>query len=108
MRAEEIHQAPIEKGLLPKEHLVNAAYVSAEILIHGLEQHGIGVVGPQRPEPEWQAETEGAYTAEDFHMDREKEGVPNRGLECYAGEAMAEEPAPEITRSTPGSARSAP
>lgn len=71
MRAEEIHQALGAKGLPPKEHLVDAAYVSAELLVSGPEQHGIGVVGPPRPKPNWQAKVEGAYTAEDFHVDWE-------------------------------------
>lgn len=71
MRAEEIHQALAEKGLAPKEHLVDAAYVSAEILVNSREQHGIGVVGPPRPKQNWQARTEGAYTAEDFQVDWE-------------------------------------
>lgn len=72
-RAEEIHQALANKGLAPREHLVDAAYVSAEILVNGLEQHGIGVVRPPRPKQNWQARTEGAYTAEDFHVDWENQ-----------------------------------
>lgn len=44
MRSEEIHQALTAKGLPPKEHLVDAAYVSADLLVSGPKEHGIGAL----------------------------------------------------------------
>jgi transposase len=82
MRTAEIHQALEGKGLPPKEHLVDAAYVSAEVLVSGPERHGISVVGPPRPKPNWQAKMEGAYTAEHFHVDWE-----NRCAVCPQGKS---------------------
>ncbi len=69
MRTAAIHQAVEEKGRAPKEHLVDAAYVSAEVRVSGRAQHGITLIGPPRPEPNWQAKTPGAFVAEDFHVD---------------------------------------
>lgn len=45
--------------------------MSAELLVSGPKEHGIGVVGPPRPKPNWQAKTGGAYTAEHFQVDWE-------------------------------------
>jgi hypothetical protein len=46
MRVEAIHAALAAKGLVPSEHLVDSAYVSADHLIRAREQHGIDLVGP--------------------------------------------------------------
>lgn len=84
LRTAAIHQALDAKGVPPKEHLVDAAYVSAEILVSGREQHGITVLGPPHPEPNWQAKTPGAFVAEDFHVDWEQQRVI-----CPQGKASA-------------------
>lgn len=69
MRTAAIHQALHEKGLAPSEHLVDAAYVSAQLLVSATTEHGIRIVGPPRPKTTWQARTEGAYTVDDFTVD---------------------------------------
>ena len=61
-----IHQALKEKALPPQEHLVDAAYVSAELLVHSQSQYGIELIGPARPNQEWQGQIEGGYTVEHF------------------------------------------
>jgi transposase len=66
-----IHRALVEKGVAPGEHLVDAAYVDAELLVRSREAHGIALVGPGRPDPTWQARVEGAFTAERFEVDWE-------------------------------------
>jgi transposase len=64
-----IHQALLGKGLTPGEHLVDAAYVGAELLVHGREELGIDLLGPPRPNPSWQARIEGGYDIDRFEVD---------------------------------------
>ena len=64
-----IHQALAGKGLTPGEHLVDAAYVDAELLVRGREELGIDLVGPPRPNPSWQGKVEGGYTIDRFEVD---------------------------------------
>lgn len=46
-----IHAALAAKGLPPGEHLVDAAYVDAELLVRSREDHGVDLVGPPRVNP---------------------------------------------------------
>ena len=59
---EPIQQALVDKDVAPQEHLVDAAYIGAELLVHSREDQGIALRGPTRPDPGWQAQVEGAYT----------------------------------------------
>jgi transposase len=70
-----IHRALADKGLAPGEHLVDAAYVDAELLVRSREDHGIDLVGPPRVNPTWQTKAEGAYTIDRFEIDWERERV---------------------------------
>jgi transposase len=70
-----IHQALAGKGLAPGEHLADAAYVDAELLVRSREEHGIELVGPPRGNPTWQTKVEGAYTIDRFEVDWEHERV---------------------------------
>ena len=70
-----IHQALAGKGLVPGEHLVDAAYVDAELLVRGREELGIDLVGPPRPNPSWQAKVEGGYTIDRFEVDWDEQRV---------------------------------
>src|SRR5689334_10755108 len=56
---EAIHAALAGKGLGPAEHLADAAYVDAELLVRSREDHGIDLVGPPRGNPSWQGKVEG-------------------------------------------------
>ncbi len=47
--ADEIHDQLDAKGLLPGEHLMDAGYISAELLLAAPSQRGIRVMGPVRP-----------------------------------------------------------
>ena len=64
-----IQQALVEKALPPHEHLVDAAYISAALLVESQDQQGITLRGPTRPTPGWQAQVEGAYTIDQFEVD---------------------------------------
>ena len=69
MCTETIHKALADKGLPPGEHLVDAAYVSAELLVSSRDDYGIDLVGPARANPKWQAKVEGAYSRDQFVID---------------------------------------
>jgi transposase len=70
-----IHQALVEKDLPPSEHLVDAAYIDAELLVSSHEDYGITLRGPTRPNPNWQANIDGAYTLADFAVGWERQRV---------------------------------
>jgi transposase len=72
---EAIHRALLDKGLVPSEHLVDAAYVDAGLLVRGREELGIDLVGPPRPNPSWQAKVEGGYTIDRFEVDWDERRV---------------------------------
>src|SRR5213078_3335716 len=57
------------KGLVPAEHLVDAAYVDAELLVREREALGVDLVGPPRGNPSWQGKVEGGYTIDRFEVD---------------------------------------
>ena len=66
-----IHEALAGKGLVPGEHLVDAAYVDAGLLVRGREELDIELVGPPRPNPSWQTKIEGGYGIDRFEIDWE-------------------------------------
>ncbi len=70
-----IKQALIEKEVPPREHFVDAAYVSAELLVHSRDEQGITLRGPTRPSQGWQMQVAGAYTIEQFTVDWERQQV---------------------------------
>lgn len=84
-QTEEIHQYLARRGLLPAQHLADAGYVGAELLVRSAQEHGIDLVGPVRPNVGWQARTEGAYDISRFIIDWEAkkaicpEGKESRG-----------------------------
>jgi transposase len=70
-----IQQALVAKGLPPSEHLVDAAYIDAALLVTSREAHGITLRGPTRPNSSWQSQAEGGYTVEPFAIDWERQQV---------------------------------
>ena len=70
-----IQQALIDKELPPYEHFVDAAYISAELLVHSRDEQGIILRGPTRPSQGWQMQVAGAYTVEQFTVDWERQQV---------------------------------
>jgi transposase len=64
-----IQQALVEKTLPPSEHLVDAAYIAADLLVQSRDEHSITLRGPTRPSPGWQAQVDGAYTIDQFEVD---------------------------------------
>src|SRR5215468_8120937 len=72
---EPIQQALIDKDIPPGEHLVDAAYISSELLVRSRDDHGIALRGPARPSQGWQTRVEGAYTLEQFAVDWDQQRV---------------------------------
>ena len=57
------------KELAPREHFVDGASISADVLVASQEEHGITLRGPTRPIQGWQAHTDGAYDLSQFTVD---------------------------------------
>jgi transposase len=72
---EPIQQALVDKGVPPQDHLVDAAYISSEILVHSRDDQGIVLRGPTRPSQGWQTQVEGAYTIDQFTVDWDQQQV---------------------------------
>src|SRR5262245_30229018 len=72
---EPIQQALVEKDRAPREHLVDAAYISSELLVNSRDERGIVLRGPTRPSQGWQMQVQGAYTIEQFAVDFDKKQV---------------------------------
>src|SRR5215470_6442054 len=70
-----IQQALIEKDVPPREHLVDAAYISSALLVSSREEQDIILRGPTRPSQGWQTQVEGAYGPEQFVVDWDQQQV---------------------------------
>src|ERR1043166_2272353 len=75
MCTEPIQQALVDKAVPPQEHLVDAAYISAELLVHSQQTHGIDLLGPTRQNASWQTKVDGAYSVDQFTVDWERQEV---------------------------------
>ncbi|HZS89699.1 MAG TPA: transposase [Chloroflexota bacterium] len=77
-----IHHALARKGLLPREHLVDAGYPDAEILVSSRQEHGVRVIGPVLPDNQWQAQSADAFDIACFTIEWEEQRA-----RCPAGHA---------------------
>lgn len=50
-----IHASLAERDLLPAEHLVDTAYVDADLLVTGHDRYAMELLGPAMPDTSWQA-----------------------------------------------------
>jgi transposase len=64
-----IHEALLDRALLPRQHLVDTAYLDAELMVTSLSDHGVDLVGPARPDVKWQAQTGSGFEAARFAVD---------------------------------------
>lgn len=72
---ESIHHALEAKDLLPTEHLVDGAYLSADGLVDSQQDYGVNLLGPMRQDKSWQARDENAFDLAQFAIDWENETV---------------------------------
>jgi transposase len=70
-----IQDALGKRKLLPREHIVDAGYTDAELLVSSVREHKITLVGPMRPQAGWQTKVAGAYRSEQFTVDWERQQV---------------------------------
>ena len=70
-----IHEALDGKALLPKEHVVDAGYVDGPLLVDSLQEFGIELIGPVRPDVSWQTKAANGYDLSQFQIDWEKHQV---------------------------------
>ena len=64
-----------QRDLLPQEHIVDAAYSDAAVLVSSRQDHGITLVGPPRPNSSWHTKIEGGYNREQFTVEWEQRQV---------------------------------
>lgn len=72
-QTEALHQRLSERDLLPAEHIVDAGYVDAGIILQSREQYGIEVIGPVSQNNQWQAKAEAGYDLASFTIDWQKQ-----------------------------------
>src|SRR5579883_108113 len=74
-QTESIHAALQAKALLPEQHIVDAGFVDADLLVTSQQQYGIALVGAVRPNVSWQAKTPGGYDISQFQVDWQTQRV---------------------------------
>lgn len=75
MVVDRIHRTLKDQQTLPNQHIVDAGYVSADLLVESEETYGIDLLGPVRPDVSWQARDEDAFAITQFTIDWENEVV---------------------------------
>src|SRR5262249_49491756 len=75
-----VQEALVGLGLAPGEHLADAGFITAELLVSSREDRGIELIGPPRPVANWQGRVAGACGIDQFGVDWE-----NRGVRCPEG-----------------------
>jgi transposase len=80
-----IHQSLEQKDLLPANHLVDAGYVDAQLLVESKEQYDIQLIGPALSNNTWQAKEAEAFRIQDFTINWEQQQVtcPNGKVSRY-------------------------
>jgi transposase len=68
-RVTPIHAALARRGLLPGQHLVDAAYVSADELVTSQTVYGVDLLGPMHRNGWWQAKADQGYDVHSFAID---------------------------------------
>ena len=70
-----IHQHLDAKGLLPREHLVDAGYTSAKDLVSSQEAHNIELLGPVQEAHTWQDKADQGFQTACFQIDWQAQHV---------------------------------
>ncbi|MFI2054886.1 IS1182 family transposase [Streptomyces purpureus] len=72
---EAVHARLAETGRLPGEHLVDAGYIDAHVLVSARREYGLTLTGPVAGIVSHQAAAGGGFTADDFTIDWAAEQV---------------------------------
>lgn len=70
-----IHQHLADKELLPKEHFVDTAYVSAQHLLDSQQNYQLELVGPVAADTSWQARSSDGFDLKSFTIDWDSQTV---------------------------------
>ncbi|MFD7409330.1 hypothetical protein ACFV7R_43410 [Streptomyces sp. NPDC059866] len=73
MVVEDVHDGLTSKNLLPSEHLLDAGYTSAELLLTAPTLRGVSVVGPVRSNNTRQSVQDGGFGKTAFTIDWQAE-----------------------------------
>ena len=79
-----VHQALADKHYLPKEQLVDAGYIDAELLVAMKRDFDVQLIGPPRRAKGWQTKELGAFTVSDFEVNWD-----DKQATCPAGKTSA-------------------
>jgi transposase len=71
----QIHADLAIRRLLPGEHIMDAGYVDAGVIVSGREEYQIEVVGPVRADTSWQARQGQGFAAAQFTVDWQAQQV---------------------------------
>ena len=71
----DIHQHLATRGLLPREHFVDSAYVSAALLVNSRREHGVSLHGPVRGLSTWASRAGQGYDLPNFKIDWKRQQV---------------------------------
>jgi transposase len=82
---EPIHEALQRKDLLPDQHVVDAGYVDAQLLVSSPRDYQVELIGPVRPNVSWQTQAGAGYDISDFQVDWDNRLVtcPQRQITRY-------------------------
>lgn len=73
--SETIHTALADKELLPAEHLMDAGFIDAELLVTAQQDLAVTVYGPIKKDVRWQAQAGQGFSLADFTIDWEHQTV---------------------------------
>jgi transposase len=70
-----IHAALKQRDLLPEEHVMDAGYVSANLLVEAPRDYGVQILGPITKDVSWQAREQTGYDLSQFVVEWEAQQV---------------------------------
>ncbi len=91
-----IEQSLAERDLLPAKHMVDAGYVSSEVLLESKGHHQLELVGPMRVDASWQSLAANGYEGKHFKLDWE-----GQKAECPQGETSSKWQTKQASREGP-------
>jgi transposase len=72
---DDIHAGLKQKDLLPDDHLLDGAYISADNLVTSQSEYDINLIGPMQRDPSWQARDKDAFDQTMFEINWEHQSA---------------------------------
>ncbi|MEU3135376.1 hypothetical protein ABZ691_21575 [Streptomyces sp. NPDC006854] len=70
-----IHIRLRDRGLLPRQHLLDGGYLSVSLLHRFLRDHQVELVGPVKASGAWRSKEQTCFTRDDFTIDFDQRQV---------------------------------